>query len=248
MTTTTLDTNDKTSSPELEKLLIAGAHLGYGKSTRHPKMKDFIFGSRNNMEIFDLEHTLLKMRAAEAFLKELGRAKKTVLWVGTKPAASASIGAIGQKLHSPYVNERWLGGTLTNFKIIETRLNYWMNMEKEKETGGFEKYVKKEKMLKLAELRKLNRMLGGLKMMRALPDALVIIDPKEEKTAFLEAKKKKIPVIALLNTDCNPTGIAYPIPGNDNSQSAIELISSRLAAAYEEGSNEKPIVVPASQL
>jgi len=242
MTTAILDTNDKASAPELEKLLLAGAHLGYGKSTRHPKMKDYIFGSRNNIEIFDLLRTLEKLNEAEAFLQNLGRGKKNVLWVGTKPAASTIIGELGKKMNAFYVNERWLGGTLTNFKIIEIRLNYWASLEKEKETGEFEKYVKKEKMLKMIELRKLQRMLGGIKHMRSLPEAVVIIDPKEEKTAFAEALKKKIPIIAVLNTDCDPTGIAYPIPANDNSQSSIELILSGLASAYEKGFSEKPAV------
>ena len=246
MATAILDTNDKTSAPELEKLLLAGAHLGYGKSTRHPKMQGYIFGSRNNIEIFNLERTEECLAAAEEFLKDLGRAKKTVLWVGTKPAASAAIAAIAQKLNSPYVNERWLGGTLTNFKIIETRLNYWANLEKEKEAGGLDKYVKKEKMLKIVELRKLQRMFGGIKHLKSLPDALVIIDPKEEKTTYAEAKKKNIPVIGILNTDCDPTGVAYPIPANDNSRSAIELILSRLSNAYEEGFREKPAVADAS--
>ena len=248
MTTAILDTNDKASAPELEKLLLAGAHLGYGKSTRHPKMQGYIFGSRNNIEIFDLERTEECLSVAEAFLKELGRAKKTVMWVGTKPGASSAVKASAEKLNAPYVTERWLGGTITNFKIIETRLNYWANLEKEKEAGDLDKYVKKEKMLKMVELRKLQRMLGGIKHLRALPDALVIIDPKEEKTAFAEAKKRKIPVIGVLNTDCNPTGVTYPIPANDNSRSVIELILSRLSEAYEAGFSEKPIVSAPAQL
>ena len=239
---TTVSEIEKALLPELEELLLAGAHLGYGKSTRHPKMQDFIFGSRNNIEIFDLSHTLNQIKAAEAFLKELGKNRKAVLWVGTKPSANISVESAAAKLKLPFVNDRWLGGTLTNFKIIDGRLKYWADLENELATGGFEKYVKKEKLLKMVEMRKLNRMLRGIKTMKALPDAMVIVDPKEEKTAFAEAKIKKIPVIALLNTDCNPEGVAYPIAANDNSASAIALILNRLASAYETGTKESPSV------
>ena len=221
--------------PELETLFSAGAHLGYGKSTRHPKMQSYIFGNRNNIEIFDLEQTLIKIKAAEAYLNELGQNKKVVLWVGTKPSASTTIEEVAHKLNQPFVNDRWLGGTLTNFKVIDGRLKYWANLESEKETGGFEKYVKKEKLLKMVEMRKLSRMLRGIKTMKTLPDAMVIVDPKEESTAFSEARRKNIPVVAILNTDCDPTNISYPIPANDNSTSVAALILNYLAAAYEAG-------------
>ncbi len=232
----------KAPSSELEALFGAGVHLGYGKSTRHAKMKEYIFGNRSNMEIFDLERTVEKLKDAENYLRELGAGKKIVLWVGTKPAAAAIVEAISTKLGHPYVNERWLGGTLTNFKIIETRLAYWTELEREKEIGGLDKYVKKEKLLKMAELRKLKRMLGGIKNLKFLPDAIVIVDPKEESTAFSESRRKKIPVIALLNTDCDPRGLSYPIPANDNSASSISLILGRLASAYEAGTKEKPAI------
>ncbi|MDO8523186.1 MAG: 30S ribosomal protein S2 [bacterium] len=232
------------ASVEVEALFSVGAHLGYGKSTRHPKMKEYIFGNRNNVEIFDLERTVEKLKSAENYLHELGVNKKIVLWVGTKPAAAPAIEATAKKLGAPYVNERWLGGTLTNFKIIETRLAYWAELEREKETGGFDKYVKKEKLLKMVEMRKLQRMLGGIKNLKFLPEAVVIIDPKEENTAFSESRRKKIPVVALLNTDCDPRGISYPVPANDNSTSSISLILDRLASAYEAGTKEVKPAVP----
>lgn len=238
--------SDQPAGPAgIEALFAAGAHLGYGKSTRHSKMKEYIFGNRNNVEIFDLERTAEKLKAAENYLRELGVGKKTVLWVGTKPAAASVIEETAKKLGAPYVNERWLGGTLTNFKIIETRLAYWADLEREKETGGLDKYVKKEKLLKMVELRKLQRMLGGIKNLKFLPEAVVIVDPKEENTAFAESLRKKIPVVALLNTDCDPRRISYPIPANDNATSSISLILGRLAAAYEAGTKEiKPAVEP----
>lgn len=235
MQSATDEINNKVATKEVEALFTAGAHLGYGKSTRHPKMKEYIFGNRNNVEIFDLEKTSEMLTATEKYLHDLGVNKKTVLWVGTKPPAASVIELVAKKIGHPFVNERWLGGTLTNFKIIESRLAYWANLEKELETGGLEKYVKKEKQLKMIELRKLQRMMGGIKNIKSLPDAVVIIDPKEEKTAFAESKIKKIPIIAILNTDCDPRGLAYPIPANDNSSSAIALILERLASAYESG-------------
>ncbi|OGF61189.1 30S ribosomal protein S2 [Candidatus Giovannonibacteria bacterium RIFCSPHIGHO2_01_FULL_45_33] len=238
MQSVTEEIGGQTTSSEIETLFSAGAHLGYGKSTRHPKMKEYIFGSRNNVEIFDLERTAKKLKDAEDYLHKLGANKKTVLWVGTKPAAASVIAETAKKLGAPYVNERWLGGTLTNFKIIEARLAYWANLESEKEAGGFDKYVKKEKLLKMTELRKLQRMLGGIKNLKFLPEAVVIVDPKEESTAFSESKRKKIPVVALLNTDCDPRGVSFPIPANDNSASSVSLILERLAAAYEAGTKE----------
>ena len=222
-----------------KELFEAGAHIGYSKSRRHPKMNNFIFGTRNNMEIFDLTLTAEKLAGAEEFLKRLGKEGGAVLWVGTKPAAKEHILKTGQALGQPRVAERWLGGTLTNFKVFEGRLLYWANLENEAKSGGFEKYLKKEKLLKEGELRKLERMFGGIKSLKALPAALVVVDPLEEKTAMSEARRKRIPVVALLNTDCNPEGIAYPIPVNDNSSAAIALILGKLKEAYEAGIKEK---------
>ena len=222
-----------------KELFEAGAHIGYSKSRRHPKMNNFIFGTRNNMEIFDLTLTAEKLAEAEEFLKRLGKEGGVVLWVGTKPAAGEHILKIGKALNQPRVAERWLGGTLTNFKVFESRLLYWANLENEAKSGGFEKYLKKEKLLKEMELRKLERMFGGIKSLKALPAGLVVVDPLEEKTAISEARRKRIPVVALLNTDCNPEGITYPIPMNDNSSAAIALALNKLKEAYEAGVKEK---------
>ena len=223
---------------ELEALFNAGAHIGHSKVRRHPKMSKYVFGTRNNVEIFDLQSTVDRLKDAEAFIKELGRHKKLVLLVGSKPAAHKYVEEAAQKMSMPYVTERWLGGILTNFKAIEGRLSYWQNLEKEVAEGGLEKYVKKERVLKLVELRKLNRMFGGLRSLTAIPQAMIIVDSNEEHTATSEAIKKNVPIIALLNNDCNPNGIAYPIPANDDSTKTVSLILSRLADAYEEGKRE----------
>ncbi len=227
-------------TPAVEALFLAGTHIGYSKSRQNPKMKEYIFGVRNNMEIFDLTVTDKKLAEAEEFLGSLGREGKQVLWVGSKPSAKAHVEQAAHTLGMPYVSERWLGGTLTNMKIFEQRLAHWDRLEKEQESGGFDKYVKKERLLKAVELRKLSRMFGGLKNMKSLPAALVVVDPAEEKTAVSEARRKKIPIIALLNSDCSPEGIRYPIPGNDIISSSIALVLGRLADAYKSGRSEKP--------
>ncbi|OGF64605.1 30S ribosomal protein S2 [Candidatus Giovannonibacteria bacterium RIFCSPHIGHO2_01_FULL_45_24] len=228
-----------TENTEIEALFGAGAHIGYTKSRRHPKMSEFVFGTRNNVEVFDLVKTESRIKEAEEFLKALGRAGAAVLWVGTKPPARAHIESVGKKTKSPYVFERWLGGTLTNFKIFEGRLGYLAKLEAEEASGEFEKYSKKERMMKMLEIRKLARMFGGLRLLKALPAALVIVDPGEEKTALAEAERKNIPVAALLNVDCDPRGVNYLIPLNDNSSAAIALVLARLGSAYEAGAREK---------
>ncbi len=229
---------DTLASPEVEALFEVGAHVGHSKARRHPKMEKYIFGTRNNIEIFNLPLTETKLKEAEAYLKELGKQKKLVLWVGTKPAARKHIEAIAQRLSLPYVAERWLGGILTNFKAIEGRLMHWQQLEREVAEGGLDKYVKKERLLKLVELRKLTRMFGGLRTMTTIPEALVAVDPREEVTAIAESLKKKLSIVALLNNDCNPQGIAYPIPANDDSTQVIAMVLERLASAYEAGKRE----------
>lgn len=232
-------TSDYMPNSEIEALFQAGAHIGYGKARKHPTMREYIFGTRNNVEIFDLEQTLAKIREAEEFLCSLGREGKIVLWVGTKPASSPHIKKIAARLNLPYVEKRWLGGTITNFKVIGGRLTYWQKTEEDKKTGKFEKYVKKERIKKEAELVKLGLAFAGLRTLKKNPDALVIIDPKEEKTALREAFATKIPVIAILNSDSDRKGIRYPIPANDNSYETIAVILERLAMAYETGAKEQ---------
>lgn len=224
---------------EIKALFEAGAHIGYGKARRHPKMGDYIFGTRNNVEIFDLDKTLLKIQEAEGFLSALGKEGKIVLWVGTKPAAARHIELAGERLGAPYVAKRWLGGTITNFKVIGGRLAFLDKLESEEKSGGFAKYLKKEKLVKEAELEKLKRTFKGIRSLKGTPDALFIVDPEEEPAAFREAKRKNVPVIAVLNSDCNPDGVKYVIPANDNSSTTISVILDRLASAYELGAKER---------
>lgn len=224
----------------VKELFEAGAYIGYSRSRRHPKMSDFIFGIRNNIEIIDLESSEKKIIEAEIFLMNLGKEKKTLMIVGTKPNIKEQIKEMAISLNMPYVAERWLGGTLTNFKVLSGRIAFLLKLEEEEKTGGFEKYIKKEKLMKKMKLEKLKNMFEGLRNLKSLPDSIIIVDPRSEKTALSEAKKKNIPVIALLNVDCDPTGIQYPIPINHNSQKAVSLILGRLKKTYEEGLREKP--------
>lgn len=233
------DANQLTVSPEIEALFKAGAHIGYSKAKRHPKMGEYIFCTRNDVEIFNLQKTDEKIADAEKYLKELGKTGKVVLWVGTKPAAKIYIKEAGEFLGAPYIAGRWLGGTLTNFKNIEERLTYLNKLEKEAETGELDRYVKKEKLQKLTELQKMKKMFEGLRSLKGMPQALVIVDPKAEKTATAEALKKKIDIIAILNNNNDPDKIKYPVPANDNSSGAIGLITKRLADAYAAGVKEK---------
>lgn len=220
---------------ELEEMFMAGAHFGYSRSTRHPKMEPYLFGLRNNVEIFDLEKTRLCLEKAKSFLENLSKDAKKILIVGTKPASRRIVEEAGNELGLPYVSERWLGGTLTNFKAIKERIDYFINLRQKKTSGELNKYTKKEISRFNKELSRLERFFKCLELLASLPSALLIIDPKEEKTATKEAKKMSIPIIAVLNSDCDPTGIAYPIPANDASPSSIKYLMEHLIKAYKDG-------------
>lgn len=224
----------------LGKLFDAGGHIGYSRMRRHPKMRDFIYGMRNNVEVIDLEITEKKIIEAEDFLKKLGKEGKVLLIAGTKPNVKNLVKEMSIALNMPYVVGRWLGGTLTNFKVLGNRIAFLRNLEEEEKIGGFEKYTKKERTVKKIKLEKLQNMFEGLRNLKSIPDALIIVDPRKEKTALAEATKKNIPVVALMNIDTNPENIQYPIPMNHNSQKAVLLVLERLKKAYEEGLKEKP--------
>ena len=224
----------------VEELFNAGAHVGYSRSRCHPKMRNFVFGMRNNIEIIDLEVSQKKIIEAEEFLKKLGKDGNNLLVVGTKPNVKNHVKEMGIVLNMPYVSERWLGGTLTNFKVLSGRIAFLRKLEEEEKTEGFEKYTKKERVLIKMKLEKLRNMFDGLRNLKSIPDTIIIVDPREEKTALLEANKKNISVIALMNVDSSPENIKYPIPINHNSQKAVSLILGRLTKAYEEGVKEKP--------
>ncbi|MEK7085251.1 MAG: 30S ribosomal protein S2, partial [Patescibacteria group bacterium] len=226
----------KIAEPELEEMLKAGLHFGYSRSRRHPKMDPYIYGIKNNVEVFDVEKTRDCLKAAEAFLEKLGTAKKTVMWVGTKPSVRRAVEDIAKELGAPYVAERWIGGTLTNAKVIRERLKYFSELRAQKASGELQtKYTKKEQSKISRELSKLERFFGGLEGIANGLEALVIVDPKEEKTATHEAAKVKMPTIGIMSSDNDPGTVMYPIPANDTSPSSAGYILRRLAAAYTRG-------------
>lgn len=226
----------KVVEPELEEMLKAGLHSGYSRSRRHPKMDPYIYGIKNNVEVFDVEKTRDALKAAEAFLEKLGAAKKTVMWVGTKPSVRHVVENLAKDLEAPYVAERWIGGTLTNAKVIRERLKYFSELRAKKASGELAtKYTKKEQSKILRELSKLERFFGGLEGIVNGLEALVLVDPKEGKTATHEAAKVKMPTVGIMSSDNDPSAVTYPIPANDTSPSSVGYILNRLAAAYKRG-------------
>ena len=216
-------------------MLKKGVHFGYSSTTLNPKMKPFIFAYRNNTEIFDLGKTFNQLSLAKEFLMALGKEKKPILFVGTKKETKENTESFAQELNMPYVAERWLGGTLTNFKEIKNRIDYLNDLYQKKESGDFEKYTKKERLQIERKIIKLNKYLIGLKQCQGLPAALIVVDSNYEKTAVNEAKKTKIPLIIIMNSDCNPEDADYPIPANDSSVSSINFLLRELVDAYKEG-------------
>lgn len=219
----------------LEEILKAGGHFAYSRSKRHPKMKSFIFSVQNSVEIFDLEKTDKRIEAAKEFLKNLGKTGKTILFVGTKNGVNKIIQSVAKDLDLPYVSERWLGGTLTNFKEIKNRIDHLSDLSAKKESGELEKYTKKECLQVEKKILKLKKYFGGIARLKNQPSAIVVVDSKQEKNAIAEAKQNNIPVIAIMNSDCDPGDADYPIPANDNSLTSVKYFLSELSAAYREG-------------
>jgi len=220
---------------QFEEMYKAGVHFGYSRSSRHPAMKNYLFGIRNNVEIFNLEKVYSCFLAAAAFLKELGIKRKKFLLVATKPEVKEIAEKIAGEIGVPYVTDRWLGGTLTNFKAVRTRVNYFEELCQKKESGELAKLIKKEAVKLEKKLQKLERRFIGVRDMKELPAAVLVVDSKEERAAVDEAKKIRIPVIAILNSDCNPGKIEYPVPANDAASSSVQYLLQKLAAAYKEG-------------
>lgn len=216
-------------------MIKKGAHFGYSATTLNPKMKPFIFAYRNNTEIFDMEKTLNQLTLAKEFVKSLAKEKKTILLAGTKKEAKKDIENFAKELNMPYVTERWLGGTLTNFKEIKKRIDYLNDLSEKKESGELEKYTKKEKLQIEKKIEKMNKYLSGLKNLQSLPAGLIAVDSNHEKTAVSEAKKMKIPRIVIMSSDCDPEDADYIIPANDSSISSINFFLKELAEAYKEG-------------
>lgn len=225
----------------IEALFKAGAHFAYAKSRRHPSVSPYIFGAKNRVEIFDLEATNEALQKAAAFVKELGRAGKTILFVGGKPESQKAVRAAAERLSQPYVAGRFVGGTITNFPQIRKRVEKLLKLTSERESGELNRYTKKERLLIDRDIDRLSKDFGGIVSMASIPAAAVVIDPRYEKIVVAEAKYAKIPIIALANSDCDLNNIAYAVPGNDALQKSIALFLQIIAAAYEEGKKSTAI-------
>jgi len=223
------------ASLTMKELLEAGVHFGHQTKRWNPKMQKYIFGERNGIYIIDLQKTLKKFREAYTFVRDLAGNGGTVLFVGTKKQAQETVYEEAARCGMFYVNQRWLGGTLTNFATIRKSIARLKKLEEMKETGELERLPKKEVLGLERERQKLEKALAGIKGMDRLPSAVFIIDTRTEKIAMAEAQRLAIPIVAIVDTNCDPTGIDYPIPGNDDAIRAVRLITSRIADAVNEG-------------
>ena len=219
----------------MKQLLESGVHFGHQKRRWDPRMRPYIFTERNNIYIIDLQQTVRMIDDAYHFVRDIISDNGNILFVGTKKQAQESINFEAERCGMPYVNYRWLGGTLTNFKTINQRVKYLFQLDEMEKSGQFTVLPKKEVINLKREQEKLNRLLSGIKTMDRLPDALFIIDPKRERNAVTEAIKLSIPIVAVVDTNCNPDEIDYVIPGNDDAIRSIKLMSAVIADAVLEG-------------
>jgi small subunit ribosomal protein S2 len=225
-------------STTMRQMLEAGVHFGHQTRFWNPKMAPYIFGHRNKIHIVNLETTLAKYNEAIAFIKKLAGKKGSILFVGTKRQAREILAEEAQRCGMPFVDERWLGGMLTNFKTVKLSIKRLKDMEQMSQDGAFEKMAKKEGLMLQREMTKLQKSLGGIKDMVGLPDAIFVIDVGYHKIAVTEANKLDIPVIGVVDTNHSPEGINYVIPGNDDSSRAIRLYARGVADAILEGKSQ----------
>ena len=241
-----MEKGETMSEINMKLLLEAGTHFGHQTKRWNPKMKKYIFGARNGIYIIDLQKTLVKFKKALEFVKETVASGGSVIFAGTKKQAQNLIIEEAKRCGMFFVNQRWLGGTLTNFSTIKKSIDHLKEIETMKNDGSIENRPKKEITKLEKKLSKLERYLGGIKDMNDLPSILFVVDPRKEKIALLEAKKLGIPIVALVDTNCDPDGIDYVIPGNDDAIRSIRLIVSKIADAVikgkiiREGKKEQP--------
>jgi small subunit ribosomal protein S2 len=230
----------------MKALLEAGVHFGHQTRRWNPKMRKFIFSERNGIHIIDLQQTVDRLEAACDFVRDMVSNGGTILFVGTKRQAQETIEGEAKRCGMPYVTTRWLGGTLTNFATIQGRIDYLVRTEDAKARGEMDYLAKKERLKQEEELARLNRYLGGIKAMTALPGAIYIVDTTKEDITVAEAVRIGIPIVALVDTNCNPDVIDYPIPSNDDAIRAIKLITSRIADVVLEGLTAREYVQQAA--
>jgi small subunit ribosomal protein S2 len=227
----------------IKELLEAGAHFGHQTSRWHPRMKKYIFTKRNGIHIIDLEQTAAMLGKASDFIKDIVGNGGKILFVGTKKQAQAIVQEEAKRAGMFYVNQRWIGGTLTNFAAIQSRIDYLVRLEDQQAKGELARLPKKEAQKLTEEIEQMNAQLGGIKEMTTLPDALFIVDPSKERIAIAEAQRVGIPVIAMVDTNCNPDEIDAPIPSNDDAIRAIKLVTSKIASAILEAKGGMTVAV-----
>lgn len=226
----------------VKQLLEAGAHFGHQTSRWHPKMKKYIFTKRNGIHIIDLEQTASMLDKACKFIRQVVAEGGHILFVGTKKQAQDTIAEEAKRCGMCYVNQRWIGGTLTNFATIQARIDYLVRLEDQQSKGEFGRLPKKEALKLGEEIARLNRLMGGIKEMTSLPAALFVVDTIKESNALAEARRMGIPIVAIADTNCDPDEIDYPIPANDDAIRAVKLLCSKIADAVIEGKAGQPVM------
>lgn len=217
----------------IEAMFTAGAHFGLGRSRRHPTVAPFIFGTKNTTDIFDLEKTADVLDKAKAVITAFAKENKIILFVGGKKEASMAIKNTAMSLNMPYVDGRWIGGTLSNFGQIRKRIDRYEKLISDREKGELSKYTKRERMLIDKEIVSLEKMFYGIVSLKKMPDVIFMIDPRREKNAVKEATDMNIPIIALAGSDCNITEVTYPVVGNDASKASIQFFLEEIAKTYK---------------
>jgi len=221
----------------LEEMLKSGVHFGHKSSSVYPKMKPFIFSERQGVSVIDLEKTKENLEKAQEFFKKIAEKNGTVLFVGTKNQASPIIKKYAQEINMPYITDRWVGGTFTNFRVIKKMIKKYKDLKSQKKSGELEKYTKKERLEINQEIERLDQIIGGIADMKKLPDAVYIVDVNNQKTVINEAIKKNIPIVAIVDVNCKPKGIKHVIPANDDATKSLELITKFLAESFSSQSD-----------
>jgi small subunit ribosomal protein S2 len=211
-----------------EEMLKAGVHFGHKKSNWNPKMKPYIFGLRNDIYIIDLEKTMVQLDKALSFIKEIIKKKGKILFIATRPQCQDLVEEIAKDCQMPYILFRWIGGLLTNFEIIRKRVEYLLDLEKKKASGQLKKYTKREQQKIDEEIIKLKKKFEGIKKLEKLPEAILVLSVREQATAIREARRKNVPIIALADTDSDPSLVDYPIPSNDDAISALKFMLNKI--------------------
>ncbi|MDP2918370.1 MAG: 30S ribosomal protein S2 [bacterium] len=230
------------------QMLEAGLHFGHQKSKRHPKMDPYIFMIRNGVAILDLQKTEEKLKEAMDFAAAIASRSGQILFLGSKRQAQGAVAEAAIQARMPYATKRWLGGTFTNFDVIQKKINRLRTLEREEKADDWKKYTKKERLSLAREKKKLEAIVGGLKSLEKMPQAIFIIDIMTEKNAIAEARKKRVPIIALVDSNSNPELVDYPIPGNDDAIRGIKFICDKISAAIMEGQKSQAVKARGAEL